>query len=132
MKPRNIILFIISLTLLVACRYEEKNENTDVETEKLFDGTLRLIKIYSDSISLAADTTQVAELFRHFNHNLEKLNFDVVADTDLTLSEQQNDSLYSRLTELRSLFERRMRELERSYAISSDSIPVTEAELQEE
>lgn len=105
-------LLILTSLVFSFCQTEEKTETIDKrETKKLFDGTLRLIKTYTDSISAAEDTTVVAELFRNFNHNLEKLNFEVAPDTDLTLSEQQNDSLYTKLTEFRSLYEKKIFDL---------------------
>lgn len=111
---KNVIYHIVIFSFLlsvVSCSSKEEVSH-DVDTDKLYNSTLSLIKTYTDSLRTSADTMELSMVFANFNHQLEKLNFDVVPDTDLHLTEDRNDTLYMKLMDLRRLYDDRKKELE--------------------
>lgn len=111
---KNIIYHSVIFSFLlsvVSCSSKEETSD-DVDTDKLYNSTLSLIKTYTDSLRTSADTMELSMVFANFNHQLEKLNFDVVPDTDLHLTEDRNDTLYMKLMDLRRLYDDRKKELE--------------------
>lgn len=113
MKVRILKYFLPGLAVLffmVSCHHEEDNTMKN-ESNKLYSGTLKLIKEYSDSLSYASDTLAVTTIFQNFNKSLEKLNFEVIPDTDLELTEGQNDTLYMKLCEIRAHYDEKMKEV---------------------
>ena len=127
---RYFAFLLLTLFTLASCRHEEDNSGKE-ETNKLYEGTLQLIRTYNDSLSYASDTLSVSTLFHNFNKSLEKLNFDVRPDTDLTLTEGQNDTLYMKICELRNLYDQKMKEaartpVEEEEAEANDSLTTDE------
>lgn len=104
------VIFSILLSVVSCSSKEEVSD--DVDTDKLYNSTLSLIKTYTDSLRTSTDTMELSMVFANFNHQLEKLNFDVVPDTDLHLTEDRNDTLYMKLMDLRRLYDDRKKELE--------------------
>lgn len=83
----------------------------------LFDGTVKKLAATIDSLKSARDSASVDNLMANLLVNLTRLNFDYPANTDLELSEDENDSiskLTSRLLKLRD---------ERLKSLSKDSVP---------
>ena len=111
---KNVIYYFVIFSILlsvVSCSSKEEVSD-DVDTDKLYNSTLSLIKTYTDSLRTSADTMELSMVFANFNHQLEKLNFDVVPDTDLHLTEDRNDTLYMKLMDLRRLYDDLKKELE--------------------
>ena len=108
-RLRGIFPVLLLFASIVSC-VEKKTETDGNDVDRLYTETLRLIRVYSDSIVNAPDTAEVSSLFRNFNHQLERLNFDVKADTDLALDECRNDTLAIKLTGIRQLYDRKMTE----------------------
>lgn len=110
---------------MLSCSHvaEEKNE----ESDRLYHETLKLIKIYKDSLSRVTDPQELKDIFTNFNIRLEKLNFDVPPDTDLQLNEGKNDTLFIKISELRHIYDIKRAELgdvpDQKVLMRSDSLP---------
>lgn len=103
-----------------------QDEKRDDDSDKLYFSTLKLIRIYTDSMNSAVSYDELEGLFANFNQQLEKLNFDVRPDTDLQLNEGRNDTLFMKITALRHLYDERLSLLESTRVIAEetpDSIP---------
>lgn len=99
---------------LCSCHNRDGNTSEDAipdQASELYESTLRLISLYTDSIEHATDSTQVEDIFARFNARLDSLNFAVPPDTDLRLSEGENDTLYINIENLRHLHDSRLRGL---------------------
>lgn len=82
-----------------------RNDNKrGADARVLYEKSLRLIKIYSDSLAVAKDSASVERLFKAYDDAVTRLNFDYPADTGLEISEGENDTLTNltlRFVELR-------------------------------
>lgn len=92
----------------MSCRHRKGDEEKD-DSDRLYYSTLNLIKLYSDSLKTASDSLTVQEMFTRFNAELDSLNFSVDPDTDLLLSEGENDTMFIELSSLRKLYENRLK-----------------------
>lgn len=90
-KSRLYFLFF-GLLLLMSCNTNEKKVVAD-SSELLFQKSVDLINLYLDSIQAAKDSLQYEIIVRNFNWKITSLNYDFPPDTDLLLSEEENDSL---------------------------------------
>lgn len=99
--------------LLTACggATEEQQDTTD-DSDRLYHASLSLIAAYTDSLRNAPDSTAVNEKFQRFQQELDSLNRAVVPDTDLLLTEGENDTLYMRITALVEIYNNRLKGLE--------------------
>jgi len=84
------ILFLPAI--LAGCAKKAPDSNRE-EARQLFSKSIGLIKRYTDSISAARDSTSLFDLDNRFNTSLANLNFEYPSDTDLALSEGENDTL---------------------------------------
>lgn len=100
------------MTMLVlaasSCGGKDKDTNCPEPSETLYKLTRELIKTYSDSIQHAPDSLDLSTVFSRFNAKLDSLNFTVPPDTDLKLSEGENDTIFEDLRKLRELYEKKM------------------------
>lgn len=83
---------IVAAGLLAGCSAPGDNEN-EREAGDLFRESYALIKSYTDSLAKAPDSAAVASLSEHFENKITRLNFKYRADTDLEMTEQENDTL---------------------------------------
>ena len=79
----------------------------------LYHKTNRLLRQYYDSISQAPDSATAIGAFEHLNSELDSLNFSVEADTDLKLTEGENDTTYRNIIAVRKLYDRKLVEFGR-------------------
>lgn len=100
-------ILITTLLILAACS-SNNDEKGDEEARSLYTGTCRLAKIYTDSIRRAPDSTKAIALMERFDERLTELNFNHAPDTDLRLSEGENDTLALLLRRLRASYEARL------------------------
>lgn len=109
--------------ILLAGGCSERNSERHDDSDRLYQGTLELAREYADSISFATDSASLERAFERFNLLLDSLNFTVEPDTDLMLSEGENDTVTRTVLSLRDLYETRKKEIERGATDSlNDSI----------
>lgn len=78
----------------MSCNNKEKKINYE-EAMSLYEKSIVLYNSYIDSVSQATDSTEYFRLLNNFDEIFTKLNYEFTADTDLLLSEEENDSLIS-------------------------------------
>lgn len=106
--------------LLTACggKTEEEEDTGTEDALILYTSTLMLIRQYTDSISTAPDSLTLSQIYTRFNAKLDSVNFAVEPDTDLNLSEGQNDTLFIEMEKFRALYNQRLQHLERRDTVS--------------
>lgn len=80
------------LILLSSCIHADSNEKND-ESNLLFRKSVQLLNTYIDSIENCTDSLTLQNLRRNFDNKITSLNFEFPPDTDLDMSEEENDSL---------------------------------------
>lgn len=78
--------------LLAACSGKESNKQAE-DAQNLFAQTLQISKTYTDSLLRAKDSTAVLSLSKRLEERLADLNFSFPPDTQLFISEGENDTL---------------------------------------
>ena len=123
---RRIFFGLIGMMALTGCGGGGSEEDAGVsDVDRLYYSVNKLIRTYADSLRTAPDSAAVVGAFERFNAQLDTLNFSVAPDTDLLLTEGQNDTIYLNLMGLRHIYDRRLKELGLSYK------PVNEEQFNE-
>lgn len=109
---KGIALLFGTFLFLGACRGKDKDIPPPPDDATiLYNKTLQLISQYSDSLSNAPDSMVIMEVMTHFNEKLDSLNFSVPPDTDLKISEGENDTLYLSIEKIRLLYDERLKRM---------------------
>ena len=119
------LIGLMALALTAGCgggRSEEEEGSRPDDARHLYESIMKLTKIYSDSIRMAPDSATVVGAFERFNARLDTINFSVAPDTDLLLTEGENDTLYNNLIALRQIYDRKLAELGMAPRIVTDEL----------
>lgn len=111
MKTKMIgVLSGVTIFALASCGNKE-TEVGQKDTSVLFTETLRLSESYKREMARANDTLCLDSLIQELGMKLDSLNFAIEADTDLALTEGENDTISVTLLTMREFYEKRKREL---------------------
>lgn len=80
------------MSTLFSCK-ENKNTLNHDHARELFIKSMYLAEKCIDSIENAADSATIIRILDNFNTQLTAVNYQFPPDTDLELSEEENDSL---------------------------------------
>lgn len=105
---RKIFFSLPLLTALLASCNSASEENNYEEVDRLYDKTCQLTKIYTDSITHAEDSASLSGLMERFDARLSDLNFSVKAETDYSLDEGKNDTIFLLIDSLRRAYDIRL------------------------
>lgn len=95
MKKLFVIAFIsISLGCFWGCK-PEKNIKDRSEATEMFGKMCKLTKEYTERLTDAPDSAAWALLCSEYEEKLDKISFGYPPDTDLLLTEGQNDTIHS-------------------------------------
>ncbi len=92
--PVSILICLISLS---ACNKPVDNSKR-INASELYQKSVRLLKLYTDSFARATDSVTLLGLNERFSSSLTALNFKYPSETCLEISEGENDTL-TNLTE---------------------------------
>lgn len=116
-------LFLISallfLSLFSSCKKRDQSNNIE-EARELFNNSVELIHETIEKINLSQDSLMVDSLQKDFEKRIVEINFSFPPETDLKLTEEENDSLFSLMKEMRQLTDKKLEDLSISIP---DSIP---------
>lgn len=101
------LLMMMVVLGLAACSGREETALPD-DSDVLCRGLLGVTRAYADSIAAAPDSAAAERLYVRACHLLDSVNFSVAPDTDLLLTEAENDTLCREITALRTLYENRL------------------------
>lgn len=126
-------LSFLTATLISGCSHKTENYN-EVAARQLFDKSVKLIELYTDSVRISTDSVMLKRLSAEFSDRMSKINFQFPADTDLHLSEQENDSIIKAMDKLVAEVKKREKQLaaKNEAADSLDnkaSLPANESSL---
>ncbi len=92
MKKYIILSYIFLLLLSGGCKKSGESGASD-PSNLLFNKSESLIRLYIDSVKNATDSLKLYEIISHFDNKMTNLNYEFPPDTDLMMSEEENDSL---------------------------------------
>lgn len=92
---KKILYSALTLTVLVCLQScgPEKKEKDRTAANDMYEHITSLTKAYIKKIEAAEDSAAWARVGLEFEDSLDKVNFRYPADTDLLLSEDQNDTI---------------------------------------
>lgn len=127
MTGKNILKIMALCTVMfTGCRTEGTDYNR-IAAHQLYEKSVRLIELYTDSVKISTDSLMLQRLSMEFDDRLAKINFQFPADTDQHLTEQENDSIICLMDSLVSAFRIKGEELAaRSYS-DSDSTSISQS-----
>lgn len=102
------------------------------QADQLYKRICSTTVLYIDSIKTAKDSTAVESLFERFEERLVKINYESIPDTDYSISEDQNDTIYIHLDSIRRVRLHKLEDLGRKHIerqdslLSADSIGISE------
>lgn len=87
--------------IATSCR-DAREDNSHVMARQLFTKSVNVIRIYTDSIRNVSDSASFKRMTEGFEESIVKVNFQFPPDTDLKMTEAENDSLINLLDSLAS------------------------------
>lgn len=110
MKAKVGFFCLTAIFLLEGCSQKEEIQQVD-DSDILYSETRKLVREYTDSINLAVDSLAAKSAFSNFNAKLDSLNFSVAPNTDLLLTEGENDTLYYEIMGVKVLYTDKLKKL---------------------
>lgn len=117
---------ILAMTLLPSCHHNNNQGNHEV-ARQLFMKSMYLTEEYIDSLEQARDSASINRIVENFNLKITTVNYQFPPDTDLELSEEENDSLIRMFKRMDSTVEKKLKAFagkSASDSIAADSIAV--------
>lgn len=78
---------------------QEKNKTDRSQADDMFSRICKLTEEYTDKLEEAPDSADWAAVCTEFEEKLDKISFSYPPDTDLLLTEGQNDTIHFLLQE---------------------------------
>ena len=108
-------LFTAALLLLLgSCSRGSEQREAD-DSGRLYSATMKLIAAFADTISEAPDSAAAIAAYARFHTRLDSINQSVAPNTDMLLTEGQNDTIFIGLMGLMDLYDTRLESLARSH-----------------
>lgn len=114
-------LFMVSLCGMAGCGNSGEKYDHAV-AQQLFQKSVRLIELYTDSMKNVSDSATYRRLRDSFDDKLSKVNFQFPADTDLHLTQEENDSLMRMLDKFVKMVNEKGKSLNATDSVPSDSV----------
>lgn len=112
------------LIMLASCHVEQ-NDSGKGMAHQLFAKSVSLVKVYTDSIGSVNDSASFNRMREDFDEKMAKINFQFPPDTDLNMTEEENDSLIKMLDRLVKI----IREKREAFEIQENADSVLKAEV---
>lgn len=113
-------LAILAIALLFSCHSNNNQGNHEV-ARQLFMKSMYLTEEYIDSLEQAKDSASVSRIVENFNLKITTVNYQFPPDTDLDLSEEENDSLIRMFKRLDTTVAKKLKAF--AGGMPNDSIP---------
>lgn len=131
MKNRVILVVIAAVCIGIFGCSKENNNKDRSQAEDMFANICSLTKDYIKKLSEAPDSASWASVCSDYEEKLDKINFSFPPDTDLLLTEGQNDTIHTLMQEYVNMRDTRIHEIlypkvELDTLATSDSALVTE------
>lgn len=117
------VAFCLSLFVMAGCR-NVGDQRDHASARQLFLKSVRLIELYTDSLINVSDSASYRRLKDDFDEKLAKVNFQFPADTDMWLTQEENDSLARMLDNFVKIVREKGKTLNAIESLPQDSIAV--------
>lgn len=126
------ILYLFSLMMLIvaSCQKNQEAEEQTRDAQLLYNESKKLLKIYTDSLKNATTRMDLENISERFENSLASLYNQYPSETDMEMTEGENDTLYLLTKKLLVTKDRRAKELGPLVA-ENDSINNEDQEKQE-
>lgn len=116
---------------LAGCKTENKVKDRS-DADKMFARICKLAQEYTEKLSGATDSVTWAQVYDEFEDKLEKISFSYPPDTDLLLTEGQNDTIQNLLEEIVKVKKEKIHDILHPFVecdtlLNEDSIAIQEA-----
>lgn len=101
--------------MTIACNRKEDTMKSE-EARDLFSNSAKFIQSINRSMMSATDSSYVDSLSKVFEKGITDVNFSFPPQTDFKLTEQENDSLFKLMEEMRCIKQEKLKSF-----VSSDS-----------
>lgn len=96
------LLFITFLCLvLISCK-EKTEDSGSQEARNLFQQSIMTLLDFNEKLCQAKDSAEVDSIFVLYDKRITAINFSFPSQTDFKLNEQENDSIFKLLDNLRN------------------------------
>lgn len=96
MRKSSIIIYgaaaLAASVLFASCR-ESNYQDIRVDSRRLYESSVSLLKSYTDSLQHAGDSTEVMTLDKTLDDKITKVNAEYSPEAALRISEGENDTL---------------------------------------
>ena len=110
LKVSGVLIFSLAILMGQSCAKPAAEAAPD-DSDALYNGTLQLAQAYKDSILNAPDSLAARNAFNRFGELMDTLNFSVAPNTDLLLTEAENDTLCREILSVKEILDRRLVQL---------------------
>ncbi len=122
--------------IAISCSKETKSKDRS-NAKEMYEQICKLTKDYTEKVADSPDSASWAASCAEFEDKLDKVNFNYPPDTDLLLTEGQNDTIYSLMLAYLEARDGRIHRILHPVAltdtiVNADSIMVLEAEAERE
>lgn len=97
----------IVVTLATACQPNHTDPRRSMAND-IFRKNIRLLTLYTDSIGQATDSAAVYQMMEDYDKRLTAIYFNHLPDTDLEITEAENDTLVIMTRRLLQLRDKRL------------------------
>lgn len=127
MKSKVLTAILVAVCLLGAGCRRESEDRDRTQAEEMYARICELTKEYTAKLQTAPDTTDWVATCNEYEEKLDKISFSYPPDTDILLTEGQNDTIYILMQEFakergRRIHGFRYEELETDSVAAADSI----------
>ena len=134
MKTSAITAIIAAVSVFGSACGREKGVDDRTQAEEMYARICELTRAYTEKLHTAPDTTDWAALCGEYEEKLDKISLSYPPDTDILLTEGQNDTIYSLMQDYskarsRRVYGLRFPEDEPDTTAVSDSVAADEDEL---
>ena len=112
--------WILAAVMLAGCS-QEKQKKDRSDADDMFRSISALVENYTGKVASAPDSASWAQVCIEFEDSLDRISFSYPPDTDMLLTEGQNDTVFALMQEYSKTREDRIGELLHP-VIESDSI----------
>ena len=127
---KKVKIHAINLLILLSvcgCRTETKTVDRSGASE-MYARMSRLTENYTKKLASVSDSASWANLCKEYEDSLDKISFSYPPDTDLLMTEGQNDSVHKLMEEYIRIREEKIEEILHPY-LPADTIPVDSVEM---
>lgn len=113
------VLLSFFFFFLGSCKEKEVDKSQE-DARKLFDESATTIKSFINALKTSSDSLMIDSLMKAFDKKMVDTNFSFPPETDLKMTEQENDSLYKLMLDLQNLKKDKLESF--SYSMENDSL----------